>query len=97
MEESAKAEFDDIVAERDVVGQLNELDRLVGEARYRRDHGVGEGNVAWVFPISFGSFFLWIIGFANACLVLPLDLIRLVRRSFIKHTLPRIYKRRRRR
>ncbi|KAI9933343.1 hypothetical protein ASPWEDRAFT_30185 [Aspergillus wentii DTO 134E9] len=46
LEESAKAEFDDIVYERDVVRQLNELDRLVGEARYRRDNGQGEGNIA---------------------------------------------------
>lgn len=56
LEESAKAEFEDIVLEREVVRQLNELDRLVGEARYRRDNGddemqegEGEGeNVAYV-------------------------------------------------
>lgn len=51
LEESAKAEFDDIVQERDAVRQLNELDRLVGEARYRRDNGEGEEeNIAYVFP-----------------------------------------------
>lgn len=62
LEESAKAEFEDIVQERDAVGQLNELDRLVGEAKFRRDNhetgesqeeGEGEGqkqgeNVAYV-------------------------------------------------
>lgn len=50
LEESAKAEFEDIVQERDAVGQLNELDRLVGEAKFRRDNGgQGEENVAYVF------------------------------------------------
>ncbi|KXG50300.1 Nnf1 [Penicillium griseofulvum] len=37
LEANAKAEFDDIVAERDAVSHLNELDRLVGDARARRD------------------------------------------------------------
>ncbi|KAL4788439.1 Nnf1-domain-containing protein [Aspergillus varians] len=37
LEESAKAEFEDILIERDAVAQLNELDRLVGEARVRRE------------------------------------------------------------
>ncbi len=36
LEESAKAEFDDILVERDAISQLNELDRLVGEAKARR-------------------------------------------------------------
>ncbi|PYH98372.1 MIND kinetochore complex component Nnf1 [Aspergillus ellipticus CBS 707.79] len=45
LEESAKAEFEDILTERDAVTQLNELDRLVGEARYRKDHGEGEESV----------------------------------------------------
>ncbi|KKK23104.1 spindle pole protein [Aspergillus rambellii] len=48
LEESAKAEFEDILAERDAVRQLNELDRLVGEAKLRRDSGMddrGEGAV----------------------------------------------------
>ena len=56
LEESAKAEFEDIVLEREAVRQLNELDRLVGEARYRRDNGDdemqegggGAENVAYV-------------------------------------------------
>ncbi|PYH42773.1 Nnf1-domain-containing protein [Aspergillus saccharolyticus JOP 1030-1] len=46
LEESAKAEFEDILTERDAIRQLNELDRLVGEARYRKDHGVGHESVA---------------------------------------------------
>ncbi|RHZ49698.1 putative cAMP receptor-like protein [Aspergillus thermomutatus] len=46
LEESAKAEFDDIMHERDAVRHLNELDRLVGEARHRRDNGQGESRLA---------------------------------------------------
>lgn len=65
LEESAKAEFEDIVQERDAVAQLNELDRLVGEAKFRRDnHETGEGqeegegqkqgeNVAYVILLRF--------------------------------------------
>ena len=37
LEESAKAEFEEIIAERDAVNHLNELDRLVGEARSRKE------------------------------------------------------------
>lgn len=37
LEANAKAEFDDIVAERDAVAHLNELDRLVNDARVRRE------------------------------------------------------------
>ncbi|KAL4927795.1 putative cAMP receptor-like protein [Aspergillus undulatus] len=50
LEESAKAEFEDILVERDAIAQLNELDRLVGEARVRRERRVngngedGEGD-----------------------------------------------------
>ncbi|KAL2817244.1 Nnf1-domain-containing protein [Aspergillus cavernicola] len=45
LEESATAEFEDILVERDVIGQLNELDRLVGEARVRSEaRGAGEGG-----------------------------------------------------
>ena len=44
LEESAKAEFEDVMRERDVVRGLNELDRLIGEARLRRENaGGGEG------------------------------------------------------
>ena len=63
LEESAKAEFGDIVRERDLVGLLNELDRLVGEARFRRENGNngggkesgdgdgdGTGVVTYVYP-----------------------------------------------
>ncbi|PGH32531.1 kinetochore protein NNF1 [[Emmonsia] crescens] len=45
LEESARAEFDDVLREREVVRGLNELDRLVGEARLRRDNGEGEASV----------------------------------------------------
>lgn len=51
LEESARAEFAEILEERGVVRGLNELDRLVGEARFRResrgeeDGEEGEGNV----------------------------------------------------
>ncbi|KAI9374530.1 Nnf1-domain-containing protein [Aspergillus egyptiacus] len=45
LEESAKAEFEAILAERDAIAQLNELDRLVGEARARRESaGNKNGN-----------------------------------------------------
>lgn len=37
LEESANAEFEEIVAEREAVEHLNELDRLVGEARTRKE------------------------------------------------------------
>ncbi|OQE80920.1 hypothetical protein PENNAL_c0043G11357 [Penicillium nalgiovense] len=37
LEANAKAEFDDIIAERDAVAHLNELDRLVGDARTRKE------------------------------------------------------------
>jgi len=43
IEESAKREFEDILAEREVVRGLNELERLVGEAGRRRREGVLEG------------------------------------------------------
>ncbi|KAL1984002.1 hypothetical protein VTN96DRAFT_9687 [Rasamsonia emersonii] len=46
LEESAKAEFDDIMRERDAIRQLNELDRLVGEARRRKENGEGQNPVA---------------------------------------------------
>jgi len=46
LEESAKAEFDDILREKDAVRQLNELDRLVGEARVRKANGEGAEPVA---------------------------------------------------
>ncbi|KAL2863483.1 putative cAMP receptor-like protein [Aspergillus lucknowensis] len=55
LEESATAEFEDILNERDAVRQLNELDRLVGEARARKEastaaaaaagNGEGEGGL----------------------------------------------------
>lgn len=50
LEESARAEFEDIVREREAVELLNELDRLVGEARGRReDKGDADGEeIAYV-------------------------------------------------
>ncbi|EGD97295.1 MIND kinetochore complex component Nnf1 [Trichophyton tonsurans CBS 112818] len=45
LEESARAEFDDILHERGVVRGLNELDRLVGEAKLRRENGEGSSSV----------------------------------------------------
>lgn len=59
LEESATAEFEEILLERDVIGQLNELDRLVGEARVRSesggpgDHGEGEGEIVPYVLFSF--------------------------------------------
>ncbi|EPS34189.1 hypothetical protein PDE_09153 [Penicillium oxalicum 114-2] len=46
LEESAKAEFEEILAEREAVAHLNELDRLVSEAKERRerDKQVGENG-----------------------------------------------------
>ncbi|KAJ9292682.1 hypothetical protein DTO271G3_8496 [Paecilomyces variotii] len=46
LEESAKAEFDEIMREKDAVRGLNELDRLVGEARLRMENGEEGGVVA---------------------------------------------------
>ncbi|KAL8708197.1 MAG: hypothetical protein Q9220_006867 [cf. Caloplaca sp. 1 TL-2023] len=40
VEASAKKEFEDILVERDVVAGLNELERLVGEARSRQAGGI---------------------------------------------------------
>ncbi|EEH16166.1 hypothetical protein PABG_06253 [Paracoccidioides brasiliensis Pb03] len=45
LEESARAEFEDVLREREVVRGLNELDRLVGEARVRRENGEGEASM----------------------------------------------------
>ncbi|EER43180.1 MIND kinetochore complex component Nnf1 [Histoplasma capsulatum H143] len=41
LEQNARAEFEDVLREREVVRGLNELDRLVGEARLRREMGRG--------------------------------------------------------
>lgn len=52
LEANAKAEFEDIVAERDVVPHLNELDRLVEDARTRKEQegqrGVEQEQVVYV-------------------------------------------------
>ncbi|KAJ5100237.1 hypothetical protein N7456_006289 [Penicillium angulare] len=44
LEESARAEFEEIIAEREAVQHLNELDRLVAEARARREKESENGN-----------------------------------------------------
>lgn len=41
---SAHKEFEEIMAEREVVAGLNELERLVGEARGRAGKGGGKGD-----------------------------------------------------
>ncbi|KAL9117733.1 MAG: hypothetical protein Q9187_005727, partial [Circinaria calcarea] len=46
IEERADSEFEDICRERDVVRGLNELERLVAEARGRKERGDGEVPVA---------------------------------------------------
>lgn len=45
VEERAKREFEEILTERDVVAGLNELERLVGEAKIRRERGGGDLKV----------------------------------------------------
>lgn len=44
LEESAKAEFEEIVEEREAVEHLNELDRLVSEARERKEASGDSGK-----------------------------------------------------
>lgn len=44
LEESAKAEFEEILEERDAVRHLNDLDRLVAEAKVRKEKDNGEGG-----------------------------------------------------
>ncbi|KAJ5715918.1 uncharacterized protein N7483_013099 [Penicillium malachiteum] len=44
LEESAKAEFEEIIDEREAVQHLNELDRLVTEARARKEDEEKNGN-----------------------------------------------------
>lgn len=39
VEDKARREFEEILVEKDVVGGLNELERLVGTARARREAG----------------------------------------------------------
>ena len=42
IEEKAKREFEEICIEKEVVGGLNELERLIGTAKARREGG-GKG------------------------------------------------------
>lgn len=44
VEASARKEFEDIMIERDVIAGLNELERLVAEARSRKERGVEAGE-----------------------------------------------------
>lgn len=44
VEERARREFDEILKERDVVAGLNELERLVAEAKGRKERGLKEGK-----------------------------------------------------
>lgn len=39
IEEKSRREFEDILVEKDVVNGLNELERLVGTAKVRREGG----------------------------------------------------------
>ncbi len=49
IEELARGEFEDILRERDVVRNLNELDRLIAEAKKRKERGpTGEVQVPYV-------------------------------------------------
>ncbi|CAG8938226.1 unnamed protein product [Penicillium salamii] len=52
LEANAKAEFEDIVAERDAIPHLNELDRLVNDAKARKEqeaeHGEPQEHVVYV-------------------------------------------------
>lgn len=62
LEANAKAEFEEIVAERDAVPHLNELDRLVGDARARKEQD-GENadrqeRAVYVYCI-YVCFFIW--------------------------------------
>ncbi|KAL8717686.1 MAG: hypothetical protein Q9225_005094 [Loekoesia sp. 1 TL-2023] len=50
VEASAKKEFEDIMVERDVVAGLNELERLVTEARSRKERGVEVGEPPHTLP-----------------------------------------------
>lgn len=66
LEEGATAEFNEILKEREVVKGLNELDRLVGDARRRKDGGESESSVPYVlsfllcpFALSFLIWFLF--------------------------------------
>ncbi|KAJ5635490.1 Nnf1 [Penicillium longicatenatum] len=62
LEEGAKAEFEEIIAEREAVKHINELDQLVAEARIRKENegesgdGPQLGN-AYVFLRSCGGYY----------------------------------------
>lgn len=61
LEENAKSEFEEIIAERQAVQHLNELDRLVGDARARRE-SEGDGQqtkIAYVLPVTSSRLTVW--------------------------------------
>lgn len=53
LEEGATAEFNEVLKEREVVKGLNELDRLVGDARRRKNDGESESSVPCVLSFLF--------------------------------------------
>ncbi|KAJ5908029.1 Nnf1 [Penicillium taxi] len=55
LEESASAEFDEIITERDAVGYLNELDRLCSEAKARKELEEGNGKEPGDAPHTLGA------------------------------------------
>lgn len=61
LEESAKSEFEEVIAERQAVQHLNELDRLVGDARARREsEGDGQQSKnAYVLPVTSSGLTIW--------------------------------------
>lgn len=83
LEESAKSEFAEILRERDVVRKLNDLDRLVGEARMRKqkaeEEGNGEGDPPYVQSSIVGFFFF----FSFLLTVCMIDRTRWVLMSYI--------------
>ncbi|OQD72825.1 hypothetical protein PENDEC_c019G05695 [Penicillium decumbens] len=54
LEESAKSEFEEIIAERQAIQHLNELDRLIKDARARRD-AEGDGQQPGEAPHTLGA------------------------------------------
>lgn len=57
LEEGATAEFNEIIKEREVIKGLNELDRLVGDAKNRKSRGESENDMPYVFFLSSHFYF----------------------------------------
>ncbi|CAG7992382.1 unnamed protein product [Penicillium salamii] len=67
LEANAKAEFEDIVAERDAIPHLNELDRLVNDAKARKEqeaeHSEPQEHVVYVeCVLNLDCYFLFYLG-----------------------------------